>query len=409
MKEKLTRNTGLKILSLLLAFLLWVVILNEDDPVTTEDFHNIPVEFINEESIEEIGKVYEIEKKGEKIDVEVKGKRSVIESITSSDIKAVADLSLLSYTNAVEITVSIPKYADDIEIVGRSVTSAKVQLENIKTQQFKVDVVANGTVAEEYYLKDKIASPNMIQISGAETVINKIGDVVVEVDVHNLSTSLKEKTIPKVYDKNGTLMDSSKLKFDYEEVEVSVNLLQTKTVPLIINRTGTPPYGYEYASFEYEPKQVVIAGEKEELDKVQYISFNYDINNQRTDLEGEINIEDYITGDIILIDENKSAVFKLKVEKLDSKEISFNGADIETINVPEGLSVNFNEDSNLVVRIYGRTSALNKINKYSLNPFINLVDATAGTKLMNVQFNIEDESLVSSNPYISVTLDNIQE
>lgn len=409
MKEKLTRNTGLKILSLLLAVLLWVVILNVDDPVKTETFHNITVEFINKQSLEEKDKVFDIVK-GDKIDVIVKGKRSVIEKITSADIKAVADLSLLSIVNAVDINVTIPNYADVTEIVGRSVTSAKVELESIQHKQFKVDVVTNGTVAENYYVKEKIASPNIIQISGGETVINKIGDVVVEVDVANISESLNESTIPKVYDKNGTLLDSSKLKFDYDEVNVAVNLLQTKTVPLYIELRGTPAYGYEYTDFEYEPKQVVIAGEKEELDKVPYISFKYDVNNQQKDLEGEIIIEDYITTEeVILIDENRSAVFKLKVEPLDSKDISFNGKDIDMRNIPEGLSAEVNLESNVVVRIYGSTSALNKINKFSINPYINLADATVGTKIMNVQFNISDSTLLVTNPSISVTLDYSQD
>lgn len=401
MKEKLTRNTGLKILSLLLAVLLWVVILNVDDPVITETFHNITVEFINKQSLEEKDKVFEIVK-GDKIDVSVKGKRSDIESITSADIKAVADLSLLSIVNAVDINVSIPNYADVSEIVGSSVTSAKVELESLKQKQFRVDVVANGTVAEGYYVKEKIASPNILQISGAETAINKIGDVVVEVEVANISETLKEKAVPKVYDKNGTLMDSSKLKFDYEEVDVSVNLLQTKTVPLIIERTGTPAYGYEYVSFEYEPKQVEIAGEQEELNKVQYITFKYDINNQRTDLEGEIIIEDYITQDVILIDENRNAVFNLKVEKLDSKEISFNGNDIEVRNVPEGLTAKVNLDTNFMIRIYGRKLALKAINKFSLKPYINLADETVGTVAKNIQFNISDDSLLVSNPNLSI-------
>jgi YbbR domain-containing protein len=410
MKEKLTRNTGLKFLSLLLAVLLWVVILNVDNPVITETFHNITVEFVNEQSIEEKDKVYEIVK-GDKIDVSLKGKRSIIEKITSSDIKAVADLSLLSIVNAVDIKVTIPNYADVTEIVGRSATSAKVELESLEHKQIKVDVVTNGTVAENYYVKEKIASPNMIVISGAETAINKIGEVIVEIDVANISESLKEKAVPKVYDKNGTLMDSNKLKFDFDEVEVSVNLLQTKTVPLIIDLIGTPAYGYEYASFEYEPKQVVIAGEKEELNKVQYIKFTHLINNRREDLEGDIIIEEQMknTEDIMLIDENRSAVFKLKVEKLDSKEISFRGADIEMQNVPESLTASVNLESNFLVRIYGKASALNKVNKFSINPYINLADATIGTKLMNVQFNISDNSLLVSNPSINVTLDYSQD
>lgn len=43
MKKGLMNNWGLKILSFLLAVMLWLIVVNIDDPVTTQTFNNIPV------------------------------------------------------------------------------------------------------------------------------------------------------------------------------------------------------------------------------------------------------------------------------------------------------------------------------------------------------------------------------
>lgn len=403
MKEKLTRNTGLKILSLLLAVLLWVVILNEDNPVKTEVFKDIKVTVINEQSLQEKDKVYEVVK-GKTIDVKVKGKRKIVDSLTPSNFKAVADLSLLSINYVASIDVTVPGFSNDIEILDTGNYILKVSLENKETEQFRVEVVENGMVADGNYIYEKKATPNIMQVSGAESVINTIAEVVVEVDVTNASESFKVTEVPKVYDKNGSIIDSSKLQLNYDAVDVSVNLLKTKTVPFVIDVTGEPFYGYEYVSAEYEPKQITIAGEKEVLDKITYIKGEYNVKYKREDFQGEVNIEDFIKEDVILIDDNKTAVIHVKVEKLESKDISFSLDDINVINVPEGLKAEFEGENEFEVRVYGNKDALNKINRYNINPFIDLSNYQLGTDYVKIQFNIQDDSVDYSYPSISVTL-----
>ena len=403
MKERLTRNLGLKILSLLLAVFLWIVIINVEDPVITESFANIEVAKVNEKVLKLKDQVYEVIS-GDTVDFKVKGKRSKIESLKDSDFQVIADLSKLSIVDAVPISITIPRYGDAIEIIDRDIYTMKVRLEDLSTKQFRIDVVERGTVSDGYYVKEKTARPNMIQVSAAETIVNKIQEVVVEVDVANANESFKVTTVPKVYDKNGSLMDSSKMSFNYDEIEVAVNLLQTKTVSLFISLKGTPFYGYQYVNFRYEPQQVVIAGEKEELDKIQYIKGEYIINNKSEDVAGEIDIKDFVKEDVILIDENQNAVINLDVIKLDNKEVSYNTKEIEIRNLPAGMKLEFNNEELVEAKIFASKEAMATINKYSLTPYIDMEDETAGTKFVTIQFDKPDDVISTSSPNISVTV-----
>lgn len=395
MKEKLTKNIGLKILSLSLAILLWIVILNVDNPVITQTFKDIPVTVINEQSLEEKDKTFEITK-GSKIDVKVKGKRSIIESLTTSSFQAVADLSMLSITSVANIDITVPRYRESVEIIDTGDYKLKVSLENRSMQQFRVEVVEHGTVAEGYYIKEKIARPNMIQVSGAETVINTIAEVVVDVDVSNQNENMKVKKIPKVYDKNGAEIDPNKLSLNYEEVEVAVNLLKTKEVPLIIHVTGEPFYGYKYTSFEYEPKTVRIAGEEAELKKVSAIQGEYNVNYKQSDFQGEVRIEDFIKEDVILIDDNKTAVIDVKVEKLESKEISFDATSISLRNLPKGYEASFDLTREFKIKVHGESDALKEVTLYSMTPFIDLSNANEGDNYVRIQLNTELEYSTSN-------------
>ncbi len=403
MKERLTRNTGLKILSLLVAFLVWVVILNVDDPVITKTFRDIQVTTINENVLEEKDKVYEVVS-GNTVDVQVKTKRSVMETLDNSDFQAIADLSKLSVVYAVPIDVSVPRYGDRVEIVKENYTM-QVSLENLADKQLKINVVTSGTVAEGYYIKEKTTSPNIIKVSGAESLIDKVNEVVVEVNVNNERESFKKTAIPKVYDKNGTLMDSGNITLSYDEVDVSVDLLKTKTVNLFIDLKGTPYYGYRYKNFEYEPKQVVIAGEQSELDKVQYIMGEYNIDYKKEDIEDVVNIEDFIKNDVILIDENKNAVINIHIEKLKSKDINLSSSDIELKNLPPGKAANINSTDDIQVEVLGEEALLSGINKYNLKPYIDLSDSDIGTKSFNIQFSPPGGDLtITGGNSISVTI-----
>ena len=106
MKKKLTSKLMLKIVSVIVAFLFWLVIINITDPTTSKTFYDIPVQILNENVITSANQVYDIVD-GDTVKVTVKGKRSFVEKLKESDFTATADLSELSKVNAVSINVKL--------------------------------------------------------------------------------------------------------------------------------------------------------------------------------------------------------------------------------------------------------------------------------------------------------------
>ena len=92
MKKFLTNNIGLKILSVVAAFVLWMVVVNVDDPVISRTYTGIPVEVVNGDAITNEGKTFEIVDGSNSISVIVSAKRSVIEQMSRDFIKATADM-----------------------------------------------------------------------------------------------------------------------------------------------------------------------------------------------------------------------------------------------------------------------------------------------------------------------------
>ena len=103
MKKKILRNWGLKLISLVIAFMLWYLAVSTDDPKETQTYSNIPVVLRNAELLEQENKVYEIQ--GSILTrVSVRAPRSVIEQLRASDIVAEADMNMLTDINTIAIT-----------------------------------------------------------------------------------------------------------------------------------------------------------------------------------------------------------------------------------------------------------------------------------------------------------------
>ena len=114
-KRRIPSNPGLMILSFVLALVLWLVVANIENPVTTKVFRDVEVTITNENAIKEINKVYEVSS-GDKATFAVKGRRSVLDNLTAKDFKVVADLSHMSEVYSVPVQVTPTSENPDIEI-----------------------------------------------------------------------------------------------------------------------------------------------------------------------------------------------------------------------------------------------------------------------------------------------------
>ena len=78
MKNLLTNNIGLKILSVISAILLWIIVVNIDNPVISRVYSGIPVEIINSSAITSEGKTFEVADDSDVITVVISAERSII-------------------------------------------------------------------------------------------------------------------------------------------------------------------------------------------------------------------------------------------------------------------------------------------------------------------------------------------
>ena len=123
-------------MSLTIAIVIWVVVANVDDYKTTKRISGIEIEFINGESITDNNMVYEVPE-GTYVDIVVKGRRKIVEKLTNQDFRAVADLSKMSVTNAVNVVVTANNSAVSRELTITYTDNAVNVAVEKKIEQFQ--------------------------------------------------------------------------------------------------------------------------------------------------------------------------------------------------------------------------------------------------------------------------------
>ena len=203
MKKFLTNNIGLKIISVICAFFLWLVVVNVDDPVITRMYSGIPVEIVNSSAITEEGKTYEVVDGTDVISVAVSAERSVIEQLSKDNIKATADMKNITFMNTVPIEIRTTRFAEKIGTISSKNTNLSVILEDKKDKQIKLTIITEGKVADGHVAGSITPVVDVIKVSGPESKVNLISRAEICVDYSDMNESFTTSCPVTLYDSTG--------------------------------------------------------------------------------------------------------------------------------------------------------------------------------------------------------------
>lgn len=234
MKKKLTDNLGLKILAFLFSVVIWFIVVNINDPVDKTVFRNIPVEILNEDAVTSQGKIYEILDDSNVIDVTVWAKRSILDALGRENIIATADMQEINLMDTmVRIKLSTNKYNDKLDSIVSSTENMQIKIEDLKRKQFLITTRTVGEPADGYILGNVSADQNLVRVSGPESLVELVDHAEVSVDVAGLSQDIRTDVTIHLYDADNNPVQEDTLKKSLDQVQVGVEILQTKRVPLV--------------------------------------------------------------------------------------------------------------------------------------------------------------------------------
>lgn len=309
-------------MALVIAIVLWLGILNAEDPVTTREFSNIHVKELNADVITSADKAYSYVDGIDTVNVRVTGRTSMVNNVQRDDIRAVVDLSKLSdTTGAVPVDVSCDRYPSlEVSTEGSS-GILRIEMEDLEQKALNIQVEALGNVGEGKYIGKGVATPNLVTVSGPKSVVDNVASAVVRVSVSEQNTSdITTNTEVKLLAHEGREINTSALTLSETHISVTLPIYNTKSVPVELELTGTPKEGYNLISSEYQPKEVAVAGPDRQLDKVtQVVLDSYDISESQGRVEESLtiadNLKEKLPSGVVLTEPAASIALALDIEK----------------------------------------------------------------------------------------------
>lgn len=346
MKKKIFHNWGLKLVSLLLAVVLWFVAVQINDPSETVTFSSIPVRLTNTELLEQENKVYEVMDNTDVVRVTIRAPKSVTRDLRASDIVAVADVSKLTDINTIAISYSIQGIsAAKYDTIRGDHETVRLNVEERASKWIRLISQTAGEVAEGYLVMNASADQTTIQVTGPESVVDRISYAQVEVDVSGVSTSMSLYVEPKLYDADGNLLDLPGVVTNVSNIHMEIEVLAVKEVPVVPDVTGTPAEGYlATGRLECDPAVVRIAGLPAAIAGVNNISIpaeQLDITGATGNVVNIVNIKEYLKENVRLADNgfNGRVTLTAYVEPIEERTIVLKREDFNFTNVPEGYEL----------------------------------------------------------------------
>lgn len=423
MKKALTRNLGLKLASLVLAFVLWFLVAQIYDPKDTVTFNNIQVRLINTELLDEEGKVYEVLDNSNLVRVTVTGPQSIVKSeLRRSDIVAEADMSKLTDINTIAITYYCENVSNDsVEIKGNH-DSVRLSVEDKTSKWIKLESNTIGEVASGYMIGNVTLDQTNIEVTGPKSAISQVDHAGVDINVTDSSSSLSANVDIKLYDADDNELTLETVKKNVNSAHMTVEVLATKEVPVEIEYMGVPEDGY-MATGEVESSvpTVRIAGTASALAGISAITVPEDrmnITGQSGDLVDIINLKEYLPSNVRLADKNFDGKITATVyiEPIVTKDLTIPADNISITGVPDDMEAEITstaEEYNITVSGLSRDVSILRDSTVTgvldLNQWMEdngLEELTPGNYTIPVTFNLSEDITVDTDVNIHIRLKN---
>ena len=408
--KTLTKNLGFKILAVVFAFILWLVVYNTDDPTITVSYTtNVTVE--NASVVTDMNKCYEVLNGTNTVSFAVTAKRSVLNKLEDTDFTAVADMNRM-IVNEDGDKANVP-----IENISKRSNSSlkyneknkylEVSLEDLMKRRFIITADTSGKVADGYALGEvTVTNPNVLNVSGPASIVNKIDSVVATIDVDGMSMNLSDNVIPALYDADGQEIDTTKLKLSNTTVTISAKILSVKEIPLVFSTSGVPYGDNRVVEISSKPETIKVKGSSTTLNPLSSLNIPGDVLNvsgASEDITTTIDISEYLPDGVELVNASDATVtVTVRIEAYELKKFNLSTSQINVNGLDSNYDLSFDQ-STVAVTVSGLKNDLNKLNTSQLSASIDVTDLGVGTHQVNLDLNLDEDNYAYQT--ITVTIE----
>ena len=384
-----TNNLVLKISSLAVAFLVWIIVVNVSNPIVTRNI-SVPLNVVNANIITDAGKTYSL-MGANSVTVSYEVRSRDQSRISASDFNASIDLGdMYDITGAVPIAVEVVNNKDlIIGAVASKPSIVRVSIEDLQRKEFTLTTKITGTPSDGFSVGEVKLDKTNVVVTGPVSVIGQISQIGVEIDVTGLDSDESGRAELKYFDANGNafVISDSRVSKSFDNVGYSLVMLNGRTLALNFDVGGTAAQGYKFTGAESTTKSIQVRGQPEVLeglDSITVPSSALSGEGATGDVNITVDIKNFLPANVTAVGDTKVNV-TLKVEALDKKSLTLTVNDLNIVGAKPGAATNIVPEKITVV-VSGLSANLESVTNADLKATLDVSEMNSGSNTGSLKF-----------------------
>ncbi len=347
MNEWLNKTWVIRVISLLLAIITFIVITIDNQDTRTADIGSFDSIFSSSQEVQTLDDMpvsiqiddekYVVSGVPQTVKVTLQGTVSVVQStVTQRNFDVFVDLKGLEPgTHTVPIEYEGVSNRLSVEI---NPSEVQVLIEERAMDEYKVgvDFTNQDSLQPGFELLEAIVTPDIVKITSSQNIVERIAIVTAYVDLEGLGEDMTFVDVPvRVYDHEGNQLNA---RIEPEVVSVEVKLTSpNKTVPVVVDTSNEIGDNYRITSVDVDIEEVKVFAAEDDLVNINMIqTVPIDLSNITKTTTIEVDLA--MPGNIRLISDEAVTV---TIEVEESTEEVIEDLEVTVQNLQDDLISSF--------------------------------------------------------------------
>ncbi|MBP3685239.1 MAG: hypothetical protein J6J12_09825 [Oscillospiraceae bacterium] len=371
------------ILSVTIAFGLWLYVVNNVSSETDITFDGIPVVREGEAVLRE-NNLMVTAMSTNTVSINLAGSRDDLNKIDKSNTSVKIDLSNIKEPGEKIPLTYTPSYPADVpagafDVSDKNPAQIYVDVDYRRTFEVPVEVKWSGTRREDfiYDTENYTLDNTMINISGPAAVADNIAKALIEVNLSDRTESISESFRYTLCDVDDRPVDAQLITTNVEEIRLDAQIQRIKEMKLIADIQYGGGATKENAVVRLSPEVIRVSGGEAVLaelgDTYNVCTINLaEIEKSTKDLKYTIALPEGVT--------NQTGVSEVAVTVLFTglKTREFTIDNFQLINVPEGMTAEI-INANLTIKVRGPEAEMEALKERDITAVVDFSAAEVGT------------------------------
>lgn len=387
--RNLLKNLPTVITALVFAITVWVFSVNQSDPTETRAYP----EPINLEIIGLDSNLIIVNDITEQISLTLRAPSSILDQLENDSNLLNVTLDLSAYEAGVHtITPQVNIGLSPAEVVRFNPATIFLKLDSLVSESFPVQIKTIGNPAIGFETQTPELSQETVMISGPQSVVDSISEVVSEVSIVDASEDIQRTVDVSAYNAEGNILDG--LTISPNSIEVSIPINQRggyRTVVVKIVTSGQIAPGYRLTNIFSMPPTVTIFSSDPSLVEdipgfVETTPINLNGANEDLEIRVALNLPEGIN-----VVGNQNVTVQISIDPIESSA-NFTDIPIQTEGLDASLSAEISP-VNVDVYLSGPLNFLDELTPSSIVVLIDLTDRGPGTYQLAPEVQLDNDEI----------------